>query len=69
MKNHSRISILIIFLILIPFFSLSQIPPYYSGIDFNQDGVALEMDLSQLIAAKEVTEKEIESVKTKLLYE
>ena len=37
-------------LFLLPFFCFSQIPAYYSGIDFNQNGEALRSDLAQLIA-------------------
>jgi hypothetical protein len=39
----------LIFLLLLPFFCFSQIPPYYNGIDFNQNGSDLETDLAQLI--------------------
>ena len=41
----------LIFLLLLPFFCFSQIPSYYNGIDFNQNGRDLESDLGQLIVA------------------
>lgn len=43
-------------LLLLPFFCFSQIPSYYSGIDFNQSGQPLEADLAQLIIITHINE-------------
>jgi endonuclease I len=45
----------LLFLLLIPFITLAQIPAYYSSIDFTQTGVNLSVQLAQLITVTHTT--------------
>lgn len=39
----------LILLLLLPLFCLSQIPSYYSSVDFNNNGATLQIDLEDYL--------------------
>lgn len=45
----------LILLLLLPLFCLSQVPSYYSGVDFNNNGASLQAELTTLITTTHTT--------------